>query len=85
MWQAGARFGLALAPQKWSKRPLRCRHARDVVVHVSHDAWVEEEKEDVPMRPLSQKEVRSNTPLQGGAFRVDVVRGIAISGNSIQR
>lgn len=33
------------------------RHARDVVLHISHDAWVEDEKQDIPMRQLSDKEV----------------------------
>ena len=33
------------------------RHARDVVLHISHDAWVEEEKEDIPMRQLTEQEV----------------------------
>ena len=33
------------------------RHARDVVLHMSHDAWVEEEKQDIPMAPLSDSEV----------------------------
>ena len=39
-----------------------CRHARDVVLHISHDAWVEDEKQDIPMRQLSDKEVRILTP-----------------------
>lgn len=48
------------------------RHARDVVLHISHDAWVEDEKQDIPMRQLSDKEVgasflshswRQSTPL----------------------
>ena len=34
-----------------------CRHARDVVLHISHDAWVESEKQDIHMRQLSEKEV----------------------------
>jgi hypothetical protein len=33
------------------------RHAADVVLHISHDAWVEEEKQDIPMEPMSDSEV----------------------------
>ena len=36
---------------------IMCRQARDVVLHISHDAWVEDEKQDIPMRQLSDKEV----------------------------
>ena len=30
-----------------------------MVLHISHDAWVEDEKQDIPMRQLSDKEVGS--------------------------
>ena len=47
-------------------------------MHVSHDAWVEEEKEDLPMRPLSQKEVRqSKAPYSP---RSCMWSGVAIAG-----
>ncbi|CAK0787776.1 hypothetical protein CVIRNUC_010998 [Coccomyxa viridis] len=58
--RAGQRALLA-----YNKACAALRHARDVVVHVSHDAWVEEEKEDVPMRPLSQKEVSEHGLREG--------------------
>lgn len=37
------------------------RHARDVVLHMSHDAWVEEEKQDITMAPLSNEKVSVGT------------------------
>ena len=37
------------------------RHARDVVLHMSHDAWVEEEKQDIAMAPMSNEEVTDGT------------------------
>lgn len=42
-----------------SQKCRLCRHARDVVLHISHDAWVEEEKEDIPMRQLDEQEVHN--------------------------
>ena len=55
------------------------------MVHVSHDAWVEEEKEDVPMQQLSQKEVCCSTLPRFDTFHMHEVRDNAISGDSTHR
>ena len=55
-------------------------------MHVSHDAWVEEEKEDVPMQPLSQKEVCCSTLPRFDTFHhMHEVRDNAMSGDSTDR
>jgi hypothetical protein len=46
--------------------PSCCRrHAADVVVHLSHDAWVEEEKLDLPMQRLGEEQAAAYGLRQG--------------------
>ena len=45
--------------------PCLCRHAADVVVHLSHDAWVEEEKLDLPMQHLGEEQAAAYGLRQG--------------------
>ena len=56
-------MGLSRLPKR--AFPCCCRHAADVVVHLSHDAWVEEEKLDLPMERLTEERAAAYGLRQG--------------------
>ncbi|CAL8472333.1 g11876 [Coccomyxa elongata] len=72
-WAGGGPTAGQRAVLAYNKAHGPLRHARDVVLHMSHDAWVEEEKQDIPMVPMSAEEVERYGLQQGCEWWVAVM------------